>query len=56
MTWSTGKSRLVGFGTFGMACRKEKVGVNPKTYARIAIKAINVPVFNAGKALTVLAR
>jgi DNA-binding protein HU-beta len=46
-----GKVTLVGFGTFAVAHRKEKTGVNPKTGAKITIKAKNVPVFKAGKAL-----
>lgn len=40
-----GKVTLVGFGTFAVAHRKEKRGVNPKTGAKITIKAKNVPVF-----------
>lgn len=46
-----GKVTLVGFGTFNVAHRKEKVGVNPKTGEKITIKAKKVPVFRAGKAL-----
>jgi DNA-binding protein HU-beta len=46
-----GKVTLVGFGTFAVAHRKEKTGVNPKTGAKITIKAKNVPVFKPGKAL-----
>ncbi len=46
-----GKVTLVGFGTFGVAHRKEKTGVNPKTGAKITIKAKNVPIFKPGKAL-----
>ena len=42
---------LVGFGTFAVAHRREKQGVNPKTGARITIAAKDVPVFKAGKAL-----
>ena len=45
------KVTLVGFGTFAVAHRKEKQGVNPKTGARITIAAKDVPVFKAGKAL-----
>jgi len=48
---SKGKVTLVGFGTFAVAHRKEKTGVNPKTGAKITIKAKDVPVFKAGKAL-----
>ncbi len=46
-----GKVTLVGFGTFSIAFRKEKTGVNPKTGKKIKIKSKNVPVFKAGKAL-----
>lgn len=46
-----GKVTLVGFGTFAVAHRKQKTGVNPKTGAKITIKAKDVPVFKAGKAL-----
>jgi len=46
-----GKVTLVGFGTFAVAHRKEKTGVNPKTGDKITIMAKNVPVFKAGKAL-----
>lgn len=45
------KVTLVGFGTFSVAHRKQKQGVNPKTGAKITIKAKNVPVFKPGKAL-----
>jgi DNA-binding protein HU-beta len=45
------KVTLVGFGTFSVARRKAKNGVNPKTGAKITIKAKDVPVFRAGKAL-----
>lgn len=46
-----GKVTLVGFGTFAVAHRKEKTGVNPKTGDKITIKAKDVPVFKPGKAL-----
>lgn len=48
---SKGKVTLVGFGTFTVAHRKEKTGVNPKTGQKITIKAKDVPIFKAGKAL-----
>ncbi|MCP5046295.1 MAG: HU family DNA-binding protein [bacterium] len=51
-----GKVTLVGFGTFAVAHRKEKTGVNPKTGSKITIKAKDVPVFKAGKALKELVR
>jgi len=47
----SGKVTLVGFGTFTVAHRKEKTGVNPKTGEKITIKAKKVPIFKAGKAL-----
>ena len=46
-----GNVTLVGFGTFKVAHRAAKTGVNPKTGAKITIKAKDVPVFRAGKAL-----
>lgn len=46
-----GKVTLVGFGTFSIAHRKEKTGVNPKTGKKIKIRSKNVPVFKAGKTL-----
>jgi DNA-binding protein HU-beta len=46
-----GKVTLVGFGTFAVAHRKAKIGINPKTGQKISIKAKDVPVFRAGKAL-----
>lgn len=46
-----GKVTLVGFGTFTTSKRKARVGVNPKTGAKLTIKAKKVPVFKAGKAL-----
>jgi len=46
-----GKVTLVGFGTFTVAHRKAKTGINPKTGQKIMIKAKDVPVFRAGKAL-----
>ena len=42
---------IVGFGTFKVAHRAAKTGVNPKTGEKITIKAKDVPVFRAGKAL-----
>lgn len=42
---------LVGFGSFGVKARAARVGRNPQTGAAIDIKASNVPVFKAGKAL-----
>jgi DNA-binding protein HU-beta len=42
---------LVGFGTFKVAKRKARKGVNPQTGAEIKIKAKKVPKFVSGKAL-----
>ena len=42
---------LVGFGTFKVADRAARTGVNPKTGARITIKAKRVPKLSPGKAL-----
>jgi len=42
---------LVGFGTFTIAKRSAREGRNPKTGAKIKIKASTVPKFRPGKAL-----
>ncbi|ULJ59414.1 HU family DNA-binding protein [Wielerella bovis] len=42
---------LVGFGTFKVAERKERQGLNPKTKEPLTIPAARVPKFTAGKAL-----
>ncbi len=42
---------LIGFGTFTVRERAARVGRNPRTGERLDIKAANVPVFKAGKAL-----
>ncbi len=42
---------LVGFGTFKVAKRKARKGVNPQTGESIRIKAKNAPVFKAGATL-----
>ncbi len=42
---------LIGFGTFKVAQRKARKGINPQTGAEIKIKAKKVPKFVAGKAL-----
>jgi nucleoid DNA-binding protein len=46
-----GKVQLTGFGTFSTARRKKRMGVNPKTGAKITIPARKVPKFTPGKAL-----
>jgi DNA-binding protein HU-beta len=45
------KVTLVGFGTFEVAKRAARSGVNPRTRQKIKIKAAKVPRFKAGKAL-----
>ena len=46
-----GKVSLVGFGSFSVAQRKARMGINPKTKEPFKIKARKVPVFKAGKNL-----
>lgn len=43
--------QLIGFGTFKVASRKARTGVNPKTGEKIKIKASKTVRFVAGKAL-----
>lgn len=45
------KVSLVGFGTFQVASRKARRGVNPQTRESIQIPAKKVPKFVAGKGL-----
>ena len=45
------KIQLVGFGTFEVAKRAERQGINPATKETITIAAANVPKFKAGAAL-----
>ena len=45
------KVQLVGFGSFEVKTRAERVGRNPKTKETIKIPASKTPVFKAGKAL-----
>ncbi len=45
------KVQLVGFGTFEVKERAERVGRNPQTKEKITIPASKVPGFKAGKAL-----
>lgn len=45
------KVQLVGFGTFEVAERGARKGINPKTKETIKIKASKAPKFKAGKAL-----
>ena len=46
-----GKVALVGFGSFDVKTRGERVGRNPRTREEITIAATRVPQFKAGKAL-----
>ena len=45
------KVQLVGFGSFEVKKRAERIGRNPKTKETISIPASKVPTFKAGKAL-----
>ena len=45
------KSSLVGFGTFDVAERAAREGINPATGKKIQIAASKAPKFKAGKAL-----
>lgn len=45
------KIRIAGLGTFAVANRKARNGVNPQTRAKIKIPATKAPVFRAAKAL-----
>ncbi len=45
------KVSLVGFGTFSVAHRAARNGINPKTKKPLKIAARKVPVFKAGKKL-----
>lgn len=47
--------QLIGFGTFKVAARKARIGVNPKTGEKIKIKASKTVKFVAGKALKAVA-
>jgi DNA-binding protein HU-beta len=47
------KITLVGFGTFDVAKRAARDGVNPQTRQKIKIKASKAPRFKAGKLLKV---
>ena len=42
---------IVGFGSFNVKTRGERVGRNPRTREEITIAASRVPQFKAGKAL-----
>lgn len=46
-----GKVQLVGFGTFEVANRAAREGINPLTKEPMSIPASKAPKFKAGKAL-----
>lgn len=46
-----GSVQLIGFGTFSIAERGERKGINPQTKKTIKIAAKKVAKFKAGKAL-----
>jgi nucleoid DNA-binding protein len=43
--------QLIGFGTFKVVTRKARIGINPKTGAKIKIKASKAVKFANGKEL-----
>lgn len=43
--------QLVGFGTFSVGARAERIGRNPRTGESITIAAVRVPKFAPGKTL-----
>lgn len=45
------KVQIIGFGSFEVKNRPERVGKNPQTGEKITIAASKAPVFKAGKAL-----
>ena len=45
------KVQLVGFGSFEVKKRAERIGRNPQTKEEIKIPASKIPAFKAGKAL-----
>ncbi|SDN29564.1 HU family DNA-binding protein [Acetanaerobacterium elongatum] len=45
------KVQIVGFGSFEVKPRSQRVGRNPRTKEEIVIPASKLPVFKAGKSL-----
>lgn len=45
------KVQIVGFGSFEVKYRKERMGRNPRTKEDVLIPASKTPTFKAGKAL-----
>lgn len=45
------KVAVTGFGSFSVSKRAARMGVNPRTGAKIRIPATKVPKFKAGKSL-----
>jgi DNA-binding protein HU-beta len=50
------KVQLVGFGSFEVRQRAERIGRNPRTKSEVLIPARKVPAFKAGKALKELVK
>ena len=50
------KVSITGFGTFLVARRSERLGINPTDKCKIKIPAMTVPKFKAGKKLRELVR
>ncbi|MBE6401706.1 MAG: HU family DNA-binding protein [Opitutales bacterium] len=51
----TSSVQLIGFGTFSVAKRAARKGINPKTGEKISIKASKNVKFKAGSALKAIA-
>ncbi len=47
--------QLVGFGTFGVASRAARMGINPRTKEQISIKASKTVKFKPGAAFKAMA-
>ncbi len=45
------KVQIVGFGSFEVKSRSQRIGRNPRTKEEIVIPASKLPVFKAGKSL-----
>ena len=45
------KVQIIGFGSFEVKHRAERMGRNPRTKEDVLIPATKIPVFKAGKAL-----
>lgn len=49
---SGGEATVAGFGSFRLAYRKARMGINPKSGERISIPAKRAPKFRAAKAFS----